>query len=173
MYEVVSMQTPGRPRAIVVAAAILLAATMALAATAVWARDLGAPVHLDGWALTFRPPKGWTSEGPQEDGYGATVTYSEPGDQGAGRELRLSRRNNPKGLPAEQLCRTLVQGLFARQVGPLRSLFHRPAVSYERRPLGPCPAFAGWLLSRWLCVCTWEPALDRTGRAKPTCSNFT
>jgi hypothetical protein len=133
MYEVYSGQRAGRPRAAIGAAAVVLIGCSALAASLAWSRALAPPVRVEGWAITFRPPRGWQWDGPQQEGPGTRMVYRESSERGGGRVLTFARYPNPKGLRSEQVCEILL----GRRFGAVSYLFLRARIPREVQPLGP------------------------------------
>lgn len=128
-------QPAGRITGPLLTTAALLIVCVGLAATLVWARGLGEPVHIDGWAITFQPPKGWEARSPRQDSYGTTVVYREPDGQGAGREVLISRSRNPDHLSAMRIC----EALLNRRLGLRARIFFRHPIAFEPWPLGHLP----------------------------------
>jgi len=139
MGDVHLPRTSGRPRSAVVAAGLLLLICTLLAAVLVGTRQLAPPVQPDGWAIRFRPPRGWDGGLLSADPYQTTVVYREPGTDPAGRELLFTRLPNSAVLSTGQVFDILREDVFRRRFGTLGSLLQRPQVSVEARPLGPLP----------------------------------
>ena len=119
----------------VLTTAALLVVSVGLAATLVWARGLGDPVRIDGWAITFQPPRGWEAPSQRQDKYGRTAVYREPDGQGTGREIVLGRIPNPDHLSVMRIC----EALLSRRLGLLGGLFFRHPIAFEPWPLGQLP----------------------------------
>ncbi|HUU85342.1 MAG TPA: hypothetical protein VM243_17720 [Phycisphaerae bacterium] len=124
----------GRAVGPTLSAGALLAICIGLAGTLVRTRGLGDRVRIDGWAISFRPPRGWEAVAPPQDAYGAVVIYRSQDSRGHFREVRISRQRNPDRLSPLRICESLLD----QRLGPL-ARFVRSPIGLERRPLGHLP----------------------------------
>ncbi|MCP4247631.1 MAG: hypothetical protein GY778_11330 [bacterium] len=136
MYEIHQPQQSGKPVATILTAGGLLLASMGLAATVVWARGLADAVHIDRWAITFQPPRGWQSDGEVASGDVTEVVFRERAPRGTGRRLTMARQQMTAHQTAAEVCFQRAYQLLGG-ANPLRILqmYGRPDVA----DLGPLP----------------------------------
>jgi len=136
MHQIHIRQQPGRSRAAILAASGLLVLCLALAGSLVWSRSLAGPVQVPGWAITFRPPRGWKNQGLTIEGNRETMTLRERSAGRSARRFSVSRCPARPDRSPEELCFDQVRQLVG-WVDSVRLLasFGRP----ERAPLGHLP----------------------------------
>jgi hypothetical protein len=129
------LRRTGRAQVAVLAASGLLAMCLALAGSLVWSRGLADPVEVRGWAITFRPPRGWEREETTPDRWRTTISYREPARRGYARQFSITRRPARPDRSPEELCFDEVRQLVG-SVHSLRLLasFGRPRRLCPRRP---------------------------------------
>ncbi|MCH7814703.1 MAG: hypothetical protein IID40_11860 [Planctomycetes bacterium] len=136
MFEIHKPQRSGKPLATMVTAGALLLVSMGLAATVVRARGLAAPVHVDGWAITFQPPRGWQSDGSEASGDASEVVFRERASRGNGRRLTMARRQMTAHQTAAEVCfQRAYQLLGGTNPFLIFQMYGRPEVA----DLGPLP----------------------------------
>jgi len=147
MYQLHSLQRPGRPRWALAASALLLLLTVGLAAALIARRDrlddveLGESRVLPAGGVKVRLPDGWEPLPQKEWPIGGIAGVAEPQrGRRPGRRLFLFRRiTGPLGLPSVEGASAVVQA--AQSLTPAVPLEHKP------RTPGRIGTLPGWTVA--------------------------